>query len=238
MTTDWSTIDDYFANRLPADERTRFEATLRTDTALAEAVAFYVSARHIVQAEAHTTRRKELMARKPRLTRPTPWPYAVAAAACLALLLGIGWVLWQPQTTPNQLADAYIDKNLTHLSVTMSAETNTLQQSLDLINKGQLQQADALLTDLLQRQPTNAEALKWAGVVSLRRTQYDKAISQFQQLGRRTDLYANPGFFLESLARIKRNRPDDKDAAKSLLQSVVNQRLEGADDAQALLDKL
>lgn len=225
------------ANRLPADERIRFEANLRTDTALAEAVAFYVSTGQTLRQDALSQRRAELMAR-PRPIRQTNWPYAVAAAACLVLLLGIGWVLWFPKNTATELADAYIDRNLTQLSVTMGAENDTLQQSIDLINKGQLKEADDLLTNLLYRQPANAEVLKWAGVVSLRRSQYDNAISRFGQLSRRTDLYANPGFFLESLARIKRNRPDDKDTAKFLLQRVVKQNLEGSKEANELLKQL
>ncbi len=238
MITDWSTIDDYFANRLPADERTRFEATLRTDMALAEAVAFYVSAHHTLQAEAYTTRREELMARKPRLTRPTPWPYAVAAAGCLALLLGIGWVLWQPQTSPSQLADAYIQTNLTELTVTMSADADSLQRGLEAANAGNLPEADALLTQLLQRQPANAEVLRTAGIISLRRGQYNVALRRFEQLSCQTNLMANPGLFYQALTRLKRNAPGDVEAAKTLLQTVINQQADGSTDAQALLDNL
>ncbi|TAE30247.1 MAG: hypothetical protein EAZ91_11045 [Cytophagales bacterium] len=238
MNTDWNRIDDYLANRLAASERSEFEGDLRADPALAADLAFYLATKQTLRAEGQQARKAELLARTPRLTRRSSWPFAIAAAACVTLLLGIGWTLWLPKNTATELADAYIDKNLTQLSVTMGADADSLQQSIDLINKSQLTQADDLLTGLLKRQPINAEALKWAGVVSLRRGQYDKAINQFGQLGRRTDLYANPGLFLESLARIKRNRPDDKDRAKSLLQRVVNENLEGADEATQLLNNL
>jgi len=238
MTTDWNNIDDYFANRLPADERNQFDATLRTDEALVEAVAFYVSARQTLQAEAYTTRRDELIARKPRLTRPTPWPYALAAAACLALLLGIGWILWQPQTAPSELADEYIQRNLTELAVTMSADADSLQRGLEEANAGNLTEADALLTHLLGRQPTNADALRYAGILSLRRGQYETALRRFEQLSRRTDLVVNPGLFYQALTRLKRDGPGDADQAKVLLQRVINQQSEGDTDAQALLDKL
>ena len=240
MMTDWTTIEEYLSNRLSADQRIRFEADLQTDPALAESVAFYVTARHTLRQEAHNLRRAELLARKPQLARQTSWPFALAAAACLALLLGIGWILWTPQTTPPELADAYLEQKnaLTHPSVTMSATTDSLQQSLGFIEKEQLAEADQWLSDLRQRQPANAEVLKWGGIVALRRGNYDKAISQFQTLSRRTDLYANPGLFLEALTRMKRNLPDDKVMAKTLLQTVVSQKLEGSEEAKVLLEKL
>ncbi len=237
MITDWTSIDDYFANRLTADERHQFEATLRTNEDLAQAVAFYVAAKQTLRQEANEQRRAELMARPVGQTRQ-PWPYAIAAAACLALLLGIGWVLWTPTITPPQLADAYIEQYLTHPSVTMSATTDSLQEGLSFIEKGQLVEADQWLTSLLQRQPTNSEALKWAGIVALRQGNYDNAIRQFQTLSRRTELYANPGLFLEAITRMKRNLPDDKDAAKTLLQTVVTQNLEGAEEASLILKQL
>lgn len=237
MITDWSTIDDYLANRLPADERTRFEAALRTDTALAEAVAFYVTAKQTLKAEGQQQRRAELLARTPPLTRKPAWPYALAAAASLVLLLGIGWVLWSPQNTPREMADTYIEKDLTE-SVTMGGNTDAIQIAHDMLVKGQLDGAEKKIDDVLQREPTNADALKLAGIVSLRRGNYDEAINRFQTLSRLPNLYANPGLFYEALARIKRNQPDDKKAAKTLLQRVANQNLEGAVEARQFLNNL
>ncbi|MCY7357165.1 MAG: hypothetical protein LH609_06780, partial [Rudanella sp.] len=80
MITDWTSIDDYFANRLSADERNQFDATLRTDEALAQAVAFYVAAKQTLRQEAQEQRRTELMARPVGQTRQLPWPYSIAAA--------------------------------------------------------------------------------------------------------------------------------------------------------------
>lgn len=235
MNTEWSVLDDYFANRLAPTDRARFEENLRSDTALAEAVAFYLSAKQIVRQEAQAERRAELLARTPRLTRRYPWPYAVAAAACLVLLLGIGWVLWFQQQQPAELADQYINQHFSQLSVTMGADSDSLQRGLDLANEGKLAEADGLLSDLVTRQPANADALKWAGVVALRRGQYDSAIDRFSRLSQRTDLYANPGLFYESLALLKRNGPDDKARAKELLEAVVVRKLDGSSEASRLL---
>lgn len=236
--TDWTTIEEYLSNRLPADERIRFEANLRTDSDLAEAVAFYATARQAIGQEAHDLRRAELLARKPHQAQQRSWPFAWVAAAGLALLLGIGWILWTPQTTPPELADTYIDQHFMKPSVTMGATTDSLQQSLSFIEKGQLAEADQWLAGLLQRQPANADALKWAGIVLLRQGKYDEAIGRFQTLSRQNELYANPGLLYEAVARMKRNRPDDKVVAKSLLQTIVSQKLEGAEEAGRLLKKL
>jgi tetratricopeptide (TPR) repeat protein len=235
MNTEWNILDDYFANRLAPTDRARFEENLRTDTALAEAVAFYLSAKRIVRQEAQSERRSELLARTPRLTRYYPWPYAVAAAACLVLLLGIGWVLWFQQQQPAELADQYINQHFSQLSVTMGADSDSLQRGLDLANEGKLAEADGLLSQLVTRQPANADALKWAGVVALRRGQYDAAIDRFSRLSQRTDLYANPGLFYEALALLKRNGPDDKARAKELLEAVVARKLDGSSEASRLL---
>jgi tetratricopeptide (TPR) repeat protein len=237
MNTEWSNLDDYFANRLSPTDRTRFEEVLRNDRGMAEAVAFYLSAKQALRQEAQSERRAELLARTPRLTRRYPWPYAVAAAACLALLLGIGWVLWFGQPQPAELADQYIQQNFSQLSVTMGADSDSLQRGLDLANQGKLAEADALLTQLVTRQPTNPDALKWAGVVALRRGKYDTAIDRFDQLGQRTDLYANPGLFYEAIARLKRNGPDDEQQAKALLQRVVREKLDGSTEASRILEQ-
>lgn len=238
MNIDWTVIDDYFSQRLAPDARKTFENQLRTDPETAEAVAFYLSARQVARQTGTEQRKAELLHRSPHLARRAPWPYALAAAACLVLLLGIGWVLWFQKPAASELADDYINRNLTQLSVTMGVGSDSLQRSLAYINQGQLRQADQWLSDILNREPNQADALKWAGVVSLRRGQYDLAIRRFNQLSRQTNLYANPGFFYEALARLKRNGPNDKKAAVELLQTVVNQNLDGSVEARQLLEQL
>lgn len=238
MNIDWTVIDDYFSQKLAPDARKTFENQLRTDPETAEAVAFYLSARQVARQTSTEQRKAELLHRSPHLARRAPWPYALAAAACLVLLLGIGWVLWFQKPAASELADDYINRNLTQLSVTMGSGSDSLQRSLDLINGGKINEADEWLADMLKRQPNQPDVLKWAGVVALRRGQYDLAISRFSQLGRRTDLYANPGVFYEALARLKRNQPDDKNTAKELLQTVISKNLDGSTEARQLLDQL
>jgi tetratricopeptide (TPR) repeat protein len=81
------------------------------------------------------------------------------------------------------------------------------------------------------------EVKKYAGIVSLRLGQYDKAINYFSQLANYTQLYANPGKFYHALTLMKRNRPGDKQTAKILLEQVVQNDLEEKETAQQWLKK-
>ncbi len=229
-------IDDYFANRLPAEARVRFEQTLKTDTAAAQAVAFYLLARQTAQAEARIRRKADFAQLSPTV-RTGWWPYAAAAAACLLLIMGLGWFFWQPQPSAMALADGYIDQGLTTLSVNMGGPADSLQTGVQAFNAGQLVQAGAIFATIRQRNPHNDTALKLSGIVALRLNQYDQAIDLFHQLGQRSDLFANPGLFYEALARLKRGQPQDKSTAEALLKTVINKNLEGAETAKKWLYK-
>ena len=80
------------------------------------------------------------------------------------------------------------------------------------------------------------EAKKYAGIVSLRLKDYDKAINYFSLLENYTNLYANPGKFFHAIALLKRNKPGDKEQAKALMEQVVQNNLDGKEDAQKLLN--
>jgi hypothetical protein len=80
-------------------------------------------------------------------------------------------------------------------------------------------------------------AKKYAGIVYLRLSNYDKALAYFQDLEKYTSLYANPAIFYHTLTLMKRNQPGDKQTAKQLLQQVVQNNLEGKGNAKQWLDK-
>jgi tetratricopeptide (TPR) repeat protein len=80
-------------------------------------------------------------------------------------------------------------------------------------------------------------AKKYAGIVYLRLSNYDKALAYFQDLEKYTSLYANPAIFYHALTLMKRNQPGDKQTAKQLLQQVVQNNLEGKGNAKQWLDK-
>lgn len=233
---DLETIEHYFAGQLSDAEKARFEQQIVADPELAEAVAFYLQARKTAQETALRERKAEwdMIRQQERKNRTVTWRvFAYAAAACALLVLGL--VLFRPQTSPEEMADQYIREQLTTLSVTMGSQPDSLQRARQAYNEGNLTEAETRVSALRTRDPNNTELIKLAGLVALRRGNYDQAIERFQQLGQRTDLRANPGFFYEALTLLKRNQPGDKNRAQELLQTVIDQNLEGKKAAEGLI---
>ncbi|GAB3946899.1 hypothetical protein GCM10028805_18190 [Spirosoma harenae] len=236
---DLDNIENYFAGRLPDVEKARFEQQIVADPELAEAVAFYIQAKQVARTEALAQRTEawETIRKQETESRRTVWaPITYAAAACVALALGF-FLFWPKQPSAEQLADQYIQTNLTTLSVTLGTQADSLQLARQAYNDGQFAEAEAIVKDQQQRDSTNAELLKLAGLVSLRQGNYDQAINQFHRLSQRTDLRANPGLFYEALTHLKRSQSDDKATARQLLQTVIDQNLEGKKAANELIDE-
>lgn len=245
MNNDLETIENYLTGGLSADERTRFEATLRTDPALADALAFYALAQHTAKVDARAARARrqaELDALR-RSPVHSPWaaPMRWVAAASVVLLLGLGWyfmrgTLGGPDAA--QLADAYVSEQFTELPTSMGDDlTDSLTLGVGLYNKENFAQAEAIFGDIVARQPGSDRALRFAGVAALRQHKYDQAIDRFRRLSQRTDLTYNDGPFLEAIALLRRNRPMDKSRAEKLLNDIVNRNLAGEERAKALLDQ-
>jgi len=232
-------IEPYFNQELPPREREQFERDLLHNPQLAEEVAFYLRAREVIRKQILADRHaewQELNHKVPQGTAPVrriqPWYYAAAAVVLLAL----AWFwLSSPRVDVQDLANAYVNDNLTSLSVQMGGEADSLQMAIQRYNDGQFAQARSISELLLQRNPANAEALKLLGIIALRQQKYDQAIRYFHRLAERQDLYANPGTFYEALAHLQRNQPSDVDTAQALLQTVVSGNLEGKSEAEKWL---
>ena len=233
---DLDTIEDYFAGQLSEGEKARFEQQIVADPELAEAVAFYIQAKQIAHTEAIAKRKETwetIRKQESQISRPIWMPISYAAAACIVLLLGF-FLFWPNQQSAEQLADQYIQTNLTTLSVTLSSQSDSLQLARQAYNAGRFAEAEDIIQTQQQRDSSNAELLKLAGLVSLRRGNYDQAINQFHRLSQRTNLRANPGLFYEALTHLKRAQPNDKTTAQQLLQTVIDQNLDGKKAAEAL----
>jgi len=234
---DLETIETYLNGQMEAGVKRAFEARLATDPALTEQVAFYLQARHTARQAALAERHAEWQTlRRPanERTRTIRIAYASLASVAAALFLFLGWwsLYRQPDATPEQFADAYVQEQFSgNLNVQMSGDADSLQTALNLANGGQNEQALTLLSVLLQRDPADAEAKKYAGIVALRAGRYDQAIAYFHALSQQPGLFSNAGAFLEATARLKRGQPLDRNQAKTLLETVVRENLEGKEEA-------
>lgn len=232
--TNLERIENYYDHTLSEAEREAFEAELKSNPALVEEVAFWVQARAAAQVEARALRKAEFtqLGKKFAHHNQRAITYALSAAASVLLFLTLGWYVWNREAPTNmalnnEWANNYIEKNFSTLTTQMSASDDSLQIGINKYNSGDLPKAQVIFNQLLERDSLNAEAEKLAGIVSLRRGNYDQAIKHFHHLSTRTDLVSNPGKFYEALALLQRNEPLDKNKADNLLKEVREGKLEG-----------
>jgi len=242
-------IDAYFSGALDTEQRKEFEQKLAADRNFAEEVAFYVSTRQVLKEELATEKKewfRQLAAQPPAQSssRKENSPnkvliYRLAAAAALVGVIFLSWYLFfQKPSSPNDLADNYVKGNLETFSVEMGDQSDPLQQGLQLYNERKLNEALNKFEEIIQRDSSAFNAKKYAGIVYLRQSNYDKALQYFQQLGTDTTRFSNPSIFYQALTLMKRNAPGDKQQAKLLLQQVFDKALEGKETAGQWLKKL
>ena len=237
-------IDDYFNEQLQPGDAKVFEQKITNDREFADEVAFYLSVRRVLHSELSVGKKEQFRMRYTQtnsgVAEKAPvrsfLSYVAAAAVIIAIFIGV-W-FWMKPTSPETMANRYIQDNLGSFSVTMSNESNNLQSAKLLYNQGKLEESLSEFEKIASRDTSMFEAKKHAGIVALRLLQYDKALLYFSQLVSYTSLYSNPALFYHALTLMKRNQQGDREKAKVLLQTVVNENYEGADIAQKWLDKL
>ena len=235
-------IDNYFKGQLAGDELARFETRIKEEPAFAEEVAFYVSALHAateISAEDRKNRfleiyRQETTA-KPISTVRRLWPW-LAAAVVAGVVAGM-FIFIRPASKPQQLADIYIREHLQTLGVTMSSRADNMQTGLLLYNDGKFSESLQQFEKVIQSDTGSYDAEKYAGIVCLKLGKYDQAIGWFEKLENNTHLYINYGKFYHALTLLKRGQKNDNVLAKQLLQQIVEQGLEGKENAAKWLEK-
>ncbi len=234
-------IDDYFKGTDTASHNRQFEQRLLDDPSFAEEVAFYLTTQRLLQQEARSEKIEHF--RKLYQQRPAPlqvvrsprrlWQY-VAAAAVIAGLVFTIYLLVPP--SKQQMADKYIRKELTILDVSMSGMIDSVDLMRTQYNKGNFAEVLKVSEAIISHDASNQKALEYAGVTNLRLQQYDKALTWFKQLAA-NKAYSNKGMFYQALTLIKRNQPGDLTLAKTFLEQVVKEDLEGREIAKQWLEK-
>ncbi len=239
-------IDNYFSGDKSESQTQSFEKQILEDPAFAADVAFYISAKNTIASqvkeekkqrfqEIYQQHKKVVPIKKYR--QPFEWRY-MAAACMIAVIMMIAWFIFRGKTSPANLADNYIRENWTTLGVTMSAKEDSMQTALEFYNAGKLSQALESFELISKNDPANQAAKKYAGIVSLRSLQYDKALHYFTLLASDTTLFSNEGNLYRALTFMKRSRPEDIEAAKKLLINIRDNDLEGKEQAVKWLKKL
>lgn len=245
MSNPFENIEAYFAGSLSAAEKEAFENRCVSDPAFAEDVAFYVSLRDSAKQELQQQKRAGFAALRNQLAAAKRdksivvrlRPFIAVAAACL--LLFFVWNMFFSNPSPQALAAGYIEKNFTTLGITMGNDSaNQLQAGIAAYNAKNFGAAEKIFQSLQRSTPQQAEAVTYLGMLYLVTHKYSKALAQFDTLSQNGQLYANPGPFYKALTLMKRSGSGDKEAARTLLQTVVEKGLPGAAEAKTWLKDL
>ena len=235
-------IESYFKGNNTVEQKLQFENKILNDADFADEVAFYISANGVMKQELHEEKKQrfremyeshKVIAMKPRVRHL--WKYMAAASVIIAAFL-LTWFFSVNSSSPHQLADKYIQQNFKTLNVKMG-NGDSLQTAINLFNSGKPDEALSVFEKFVNRDVSNSEAIKYAGIVSLRLNNYDKALKYFSMLEADTALYSNPGKFYQAITLMERNKEGDKIAAKQLLQEVIEKDLEGKNEAEKWLKK-
>ncbi len=248
MDNSYEYIDNYFNQKLSAEEAMQFERKITEDKNFAGEVAFYLAAKQALKEEVMAEKKewfRQLLQQNSSFTNmgqngrvKKMWVYRIAAAAAVLICVFFAWhFFFSKSASPQQMADSFINENLKPLPVTMGIERNSIQDGLRLYNEEKYDSAIQQFETIIQNDTTNFSAKKYLGIVYLRLGNYDKALLYFRQL-ENYSLFSNPAIFYQALTLMKRNLPGDKQKAKQLLQQVVDKDLEGKETAKQWLKKL
>jgi tetratricopeptide (TPR) repeat protein len=236
-------IDNYFKAEGIPGQKEEFDRRILENAVFAEDVAFYLGSIQAARSEQVSDSKKRFREiykenDSNRVVKPVRrlWPYIAAAAVVSGIIFGL-YFLFNPATSTTQLADQYIKKHFATLGVKMSSTEDNMQKGLRLYNEGNLPGALQQFELILQSDTADFTAKENAGITSLSMGQYDKALDYFNKLEKYAANYSNPAKFYEALTLIKRNRAGDRQQAKQLLQQVVENDLEGKEDAVKWLEK-
>jgi tetratricopeptide (TPR) repeat protein len=234
-------IDDFFKGELDAEQLELFEKRVLEDPDFADEVAFYLSAVQTLRTGISEDRKAHFTTLYNAETKPSfstfrLWPYLSAAAAIVLILLGV--YFFYPNRSAPAIAQSYINKNLSTLSVMMNATEDSIQRGVRLYNENKLDEASQTFEQILKTHPEEYKVMEYAGIVSLRLNNYDNALAHFERLSKATQLYANSGNFYISLTYLKRNRPGDVQKAKAMLTKIVEEHAANEEAARELLKRL
>ncbi|HEY4877338.1 MAG TPA: tetratricopeptide repeat protein [Puia sp.] len=235
-------IESYFKNELPAEEKTQFEQKIINDKNFAEEVAFYCSARQIIKDELNKEKKeqfKKIYQQKNISHQNTGivkkiWTFSAAAAAIIVIVFG--WYFFVKPVSTQQLADEYIQQYFQTLGVSMSSKQDSVDVGKSLYNDGKLPEALQQFEKIINTNSKNFEAIKYAGIVSLKLKNYDKALAYFSQI-ENDSVFSNPAKIYKAITLMERNNAGDKEQAKELLQQIIQNNLDEKETAEKWLSK-
>lgn len=232
----------FFEGTTTEEQKRIFERKILDDTDFANDVAFFISAKEALNQELLDQKKQRFremytldMERKKQTPLRAFWHYP-AAATVVGLMVFVSWFLLGNQPSVQQLTGNYVEKNFRVLHMRMGVE-DSLHLGLKMFNEQKFSEGLIIFRNLMDAHPGDIEIIKYAGITSLRTGDYNKAINYFSLLEQEPTLFSNPGKFYKAISLLKRNATGDKAQAEKLLQEVVDQKLEGKQEAAEWLNR-
>ncbi len=235
-------IEDYYRNTLDEEQKKRFEENIIVDPVFAEKVAFYLStiiAAKQLRRDETIQRFKEIYYDQKQKTKVVSlrkrYVYIISAVAAI-LIFVVGYLIFF-QATAQELAQQYADSHLSQISETMGKTNDSLQIGISYYNRQKYDSALYILQGFYAHNPNSYRAVEYSGQTYLLLKDYDNAIKQFDILSK-MNLEINKGPFYKAITLLERNKNNDKQQAKILLQKIVKENAYGNEEAKALWKKL
>lgn len=239
-------IEAYFQRTMVEKARTIFEERIIADKEFADNVAFYIAARNVLKQELIQKKNVEWigeymnneltpnLAPVKKIVVNKWWSYV--AAACILLFVAF-YFFEKRNGTPQQIASNYVTHNFSHISLTMDGAKDSIGLGKAAYNNKNYDNALQYFVSVANAHSDNNDAKKLAGIVYLFTGNYDNALQKFDELANVKGLFSNPGVFYKAVALMQRNKGNDLNDARKLLQQVVNENLDGRSDAEEWLKK-
>jgi tetratricopeptide (TPR) repeat protein len=235
-------IESYFNNKLSAEEKSQLEQKIINDKDFADAVAFYCSAKQIIKGELNAEKKERFkeIYRQKNISHPGApivrkiWTYSAAAAAIIAIVFG--WYFFEKPASTQQIADEYMQQHFQRLDISMTSRQDSMETGKNLYNDGKLSEALQQFEKIINTNNENFDAKKYAGIVSIKLKNYDKALAYFSQI-ENDSVFSNPAKMYKAITLMERNSAGDKEQAKELLQQIIQNNLEGKETAEEWLKK-
>ncbi len=222
-------IDNYFQGNLSVEEKEIFEKKLAADPSFAEDVAFYAHAKATQREQVLQECHNEWTSRPQKKGLTVSFSkIAIGVAAMLLMVAGLWFFV--DNNDVSQEANAYIEQNLTILTVKMDDTEDSLELGKRYYNKKNYTEAIGIFEKLRN---TNPKALEYAGLTALQQKQYDKAIIYFEKIDKNAELLENKGKFYIALTYLKQG---DEKRGKAILQEIIDNNLYGKKEALEILD--
>ena len=245
MSEHFEYIDAYFQKELNESEKKEFEERCTTDEQFANDVALYISSRSALREMLLEQKKSEWGKAESNDAATTVAPVKqmnsrrwllYAAAACLILAIIVFPFL--SKDSPQEIANKYMNQTLVTSSQTMDGSSDSLQLGIAAYKKKDFTTSIQIFRDVYRAHPENDDALRYLGQTYVMAGNFDGAIASFDELTQKQSQSSyNYGPFLKAVTLMKRNRGNDLQVAKGLLQRVVEKdnNLDGKREAEKWL---